>query len=236
MKPAEFFPPPMHRLPLALLAFTLAAPCLAADPCDELPAPSVKIKRLDERETLNTRYGYRTLTNLGQKLARPGTTVLGLTRGNAIVKFETSLPSIVDASGRWECTSPQLTVSLGFKPMTVYVAREFPAGSCAYNEIYQHEQRHVKTYQEHLDGIEKAVLETLNRRFATQGPWRGPTGETAARLQQELDERWLPYIQREIGRVEEAQALIDTPEEYARVAESCNGEIKQRTAGRVAAR
>jgi hypothetical protein len=225
----------MLRLFIPLLFVTLATPCLAADPCDELPAPSVKLKRLDERETLNTRYGYRTLTNLGQKLARPGNTVLGLTRGNAIVKFETSLPSIVDASGRWECASPQITVSLGFKPMTVYVAREFPAGSCAYEEIYRHEQRHVKTYQDHLDGLEKTVQETLNRRFATKGPWHGPVGETAVRLQQELDERWLPYLQREIGRVEEAQAQIDTPEEYARIADSCNGEIKQRT-GRVAAR
>jgi hypothetical protein len=39
----------------------------------------------------------------------------------------------------------------------------------------------------------------------------------------------MPYIKREIGKVESAQSLIDTPEEYARVSESCNGEIQKLT-------
>jgi hypothetical protein len=118
-------------------------------------------------------------------------------------------------------------VSYGFSPMTVYVAREFPEGSCAFKEIYAHELRHVKAYQEHLASIENELRETLTGRFATGEPWRGPLGQTQSRLQQELDERWLPYIQRAINRAEEAQALIDTPEEYARVTDSCNGEIKK---------
>jgi hypothetical protein len=120
-------------------------------------------------------------------------------------------------------------VTFGFDQMTIYVAREFPEGSCAYKEIYQHELSHVKAYQTHLANIEKDVSDTLNRRFATGEPWRGSAGQTTARLQQELNERWLPYIKREIARADEAQALIDTPEEYARVADSCNGEIRKRT-------
>jgi hypothetical protein len=120
-------------------------------------------------------------------------------------------------------------VTFGFDQMTVYVAKEFPEGSCAYKEIYQHELRHVKTYQTHLATIEKDVSDTLSRRFVTGDPWRGSAGQMTERLQQELNERWLPYIKREIARADEAQALIDTPEEYARVADSCNGEIRKRT-------
>ena len=111
--------------------------------------------------------------------------------------------------------------------MTVYVAKEFPEGGCAYQEIYQHEQRHVKAYQAHIGKIEKDITDTLNSRFATGAPWRGPSGQTRARLQDEINERWLPYLQRELKRVETEQALIDTPEEYERVANSCNGEIKK---------
>jgi hypothetical protein len=199
-----------------------------ADECDKLPKPSVTVKRLDERFTVDTQQSYKTLNHLGSALARPGNQILGLTRGKAVARFATSTPSYLDRSGLWECASPQLTVTFGFSPMAVYVAKEFPAGSCAYNEIYQHELRHVKTYQAHLAGIEKEISDTLNRRFATGAPWRGPAGQTRARLQQELDERWLPYIQREINRADEAQALIDTPEEYARVADACNGEIRKR--------
>ena len=86
----------------------------------------------------------------------------------------------------------------------------------------------MKTYQEHLVAIEKDLAETLRRRFATGAPWRGPVGNTQAILQREIDDRWLPYIKREIGKVEVAQARVDTPDEYERVSRSCNGEIRRR--------
>ncbi len=217
----------MHALFLLPL-LALSAPGWAADPCDELAKPSVTVKRLEERITYNTTYSYRSLTNLGASLARPGKQVLGLTRGNATVSFASKTPSIIDPSGRWECASPQITMTFGFTPVTVYVAKEFPQGSCAYKEIHEHEMRHFKTYQEHMASIEKALNDTLSSRFATGKVWRGPVGQTAAQVQKELDERWLPYVQREIQKVEAAQALIDTPEEYERVANSCDGEIRKR--------
>ena len=205
-------------------------PALAqADQCEQLPKPSITVKRIDEHLSFNTRYSFRSLTNIGAATALPGYQVLGLTRGNATVQFAIKVPSFVDASGRWECASPQITLSFGFTPMTVYVAKEFPAGSCAYKEIYEHEMRHVKTYQSHLSDIEKDLTATLTTRFATDAPWRGPVGQTMGKLQRELDERWTPYVQREIKRVDAAQALIDTAEEYERIASSCNGEIKKQT-------
>jgi len=214
---------------LSIFMLALALPGIAlADACDELPLPAVTLKRIEAPVTLNLTYSYGSLTNIGRELAGSGNKVLGLTRGNAVVRFETQIPSYIQQNSRFECASPQLTIFYGFKPMTVYVAREFPPGTCAHKEIYEHEQRHVKTYEEHLAAIEKDIAATLNRRFATGAPWRGPVGSTASRLQDELDARWLPYITREIERVKIAQALIDTPEEYARITESCGGEIKNR--------
>ncbi|UCV20810.1 hypothetical protein [Ferribacterium limneticum] len=198
-----------------------------ADPCDELPKPSVTIKRIDERLSYNTEYSYKSLTNIGASLARPGKQVLGLTRGNATVSFASNTPGIIDPTGRWECTSPQITLSFGFSPMTVYVAREFPEGTCAYKEIHEHEMRHVEAYRTHIASIEKELTETLNARFVTGAVWRGPVGQTASRLRQELDARWAPYVQRQIKRVDEAQAKIDTAEEYERVANACDGEIRK---------
>ncbi|UCV02500.1 hypothetical protein [Dechloromonas denitrificans] len=217
----------MRALALLLLVF----PCFPAwaDECDQLPLPAVTVKRLEEPFTLSTKYSYKALTNLATTLTRQGNQVLGLTRGNAIVRFAIDTPSHIDRTGRWECASPQLTMTFGFMPMTVHVAKEFPAGSCAYREIYDHEMRHVQTNQAHIAAIEKELTEALSRRFATGAPWRGPAGQTRDYLQRELDERWMPYIKRAIGRVELAQALIDTPEEYARVAASCDGEISKRT-------
>ena len=216
------------RVLAAIWAITLSTP-LWADPCDELPKPSVTIKRIEEKIAFNTQYSYKSLTNMGAALARPDKQVLGLTRGNASVSFSMNTPAFIDRTGHWECSSPQITVTYGLSPITVYVAKEFPEGSCAYKEIYEHEMRHVKAYQTHIADIEKLLADALNGRFATGSAWRGPVGQTRARLQQELAERWTPFVQREFNRVEEAQARIDTPEEYERVANACDGEIKKRT-------
>ncbi len=216
------------RLPALMLAVLLAGPG-RADECDQLPMPSVTVNRLDENITVSNQYSYRELTHLGATLAPAGRQVLGLTRGKAVARFTTRTPLYIDRTGRWECASPQISVSFGLSPMTVYVAKEFREGSCAYREIYQHELRHVKAYRDHLNRIEKEVSDMLNQRFATGGPWRGPAGQAQERLQRELEDRWLPYIRRAINRVDQAQALIDTPEEYARVSNSCNGEISRRT-------
>jgi hypothetical protein len=197
------------------------------DECDQLPPPSVTVRRLETPVMLNTNYGYRTLTNLGAAPARQGHRVLGLTRGKATVKIESNTRSYIDRRGRWECASPQLTISFGFDPVTVHVAKEFPSGSCAYREIYEHEMRHVLAYEAHSVAIEKELVDALTNRFATGVIWRGPIGQSREKLQLELNERWIPYIKRAMERVEATQALIDTPEEYARIAGSCNGEVKK---------
>ena len=210
-----------------LVSILNAAAAWAADECDRLPLPSVAVRRLDEPVSLDTTYGYKSLKVLGAALARPENQVLGLTRATSRVTFEIKTSSYVDRSGRWECSSPQITVSYGFNPMTVYVAKEFPNGSCPYNEVYKHELRHVKTYQDHLVTIEQDLTDTLRQRFATGSVWRAPKGQTRLTLEKEMNERWLPFIKREIERVESAQRLIDTPEEYARVSGACNGEIER---------
>ena len=218
---------PTFSLRAMALVLLLFAASVDADECDRLPPPSVTVKRLDEPVGLDTTYGLKSLKVLGAALSRPENQVLGLTRATSRVSFAIKNTSYLDPSGRWECSSPQFTVIYGFSPMTVYVAKEFPRGSCPFNEVYQHELRHVKAYQDHLVSIEKDLAETLSRRFATGSVWRAPKGQTRMMLEREMNERWLPYIKREIERVESAQRLIDTPEEYARVSGACGGEIER---------
>lgn len=218
------------RSALALLgSLLLPVSLLAADSCAELPKPSVSLQKLDEPVKQDDRYGYRTLTSLAGERTRPNQTVLGLTRGKVVARIALRAPRLVDASGRWECLSPQLQVSFGYAPLTVHVAREFPPGSCAYQEILAHEQKHVEAYRKHALAIEQEIAATFAARFTVDPqPWRGAAGELGERLQKELDERWLPFIQRRLAAVEAAQAEIDAPEEYERVSRACDGEIRKR--------
>ncbi|WP_153111272.1 hypothetical protein [Propionivibrio limicola] len=216
------------RYATLLLLSLLTQPLPAhAQACGDLPPPSVTLRRIEEPVTLNTSYDYKSITVLARKELQSNQRVLGLTRAKSQIRFDVRAHIRRDRDGRWECVSPQITVSYGFSPMTVYVANEFPPGSCAYREIHAHELQHVEVYLKHLDKITPTLKETLNKRFATDGPWVGATGEIQARLNAEIEEHWLPFIRREIERANAEQQEIDSPAEYDRIMRSCNGVIRR---------
>lgn len=199
---------------------------LHAAQCEELPKPSFRLQRLDEPLTTEHHESYRALSGLARQLARPGSEIVGLTRGTAVVDIETRLAIVVDRRTNLECASPQLTVAYGYRPMTVYVAREFPKGSCAHERILDHEMRHVQAYREHLARIEPELSQALRQWLANWQIERRPVGMASYLLRRELNERWIPFIREAISRVEAEQARIDSPEEYQRVTGSCQGAIR----------
>ena len=52
-----------------VLGFLASAP-VVADECDQLPPPSVTLRRLPEKLSVDTRYGYREITHLAAEIAR----------------------------------------------------------------------------------------------------------------------------------------------------------------------
>ena len=130
-----------------------------------------------------------------------------------------------DPSSGYECVAPRIEVTLTYLPIVVYVGREFAPGTCAYREILTHELRHRDIYLAHLPRAEKIVRETLARRFQGK-PLYAPAGQARSLLQREIDSAWLPFIKREMGKVEQLQAAIDTPQEYARLGKVCAGEVQ----------
>lgn len=217
----------MASLFLLLLLALLPAPAMASA-CAELPPSSVSIKRLEAPITQNLQYSYKVLKGLGASYTRQDIEVLGLARGIAITRFDMKSTTLTTPDKQWECASIALNVEYGFSPMTIYVAREFAKDSCAYNEILQHEMLHVRAFTEHAKNIEQEITETLRQRFQRSTPWRGAAGTSVHKLQAEINDRWIPYLKRMLDKVNVEQRLIDSPEEYARIASSCNGTIKQK--------
>lgn len=166
---------------------------------------------------------YRSLTRL--KPERAGSFVLGLTRAEsrAVISVEGAIASDPDTGE--ECLLPQIGVSLSYLPIVVYVGSEFVPGSCAYREILAHEMRHLKSYFDYLPKVESKVRETLGRRFDAH-PVYAPQGQSVARVQAELDGRWMPLIKREMATAKALQASIDSAAEYARLSKICQGEVQ----------
>jgi hypothetical protein len=173
--------------------------------------------------------GYRSLTVMKGRAtngrARPGQYVLGLTRTESRVSINIGGRLLTDPASGYECIAPRIEVRLTYPPIVVYVSREFPPASCAYQEVLAHEMRHLNTYLDYLPKVEARVRTALAQRFEGK-PLYARIGQAQSLLQREVDRGWMPYIKNEMAKVEAMQAAIDSPQEYARLGKVCGGEVQ----------
>ena len=97
-----------------------------------------------------------------------------------------------------------LRVSLRFVHPVLRVIRELPPGTCAHTHVLRHEVEHVRIYRE------------MARQFRTLAY---PFPQTAT------PESVLRYARQQLAKLQEAQRLFDSPEEYAGNLTACRGEI-----------
>lgn len=173
--------------------------------------------------TINNQLPYRALTaKVGSIDGRMAT--LGLTVTNGQYRASLGGPILQDPVSGYECIAPKVDLKLNYSPVLIYVGNEFAPGTCAYKTILEHEQRHLQAYMENLDRVEKVVSAALSKRFEGK-PLYAPSGTAMSALEHEINGIWFPFIRDEFDKGKVQQALIDTPEEYARLGKTCNGEI-----------
>jgi hypothetical protein len=171
----------------------------------------------------NTR-SYRSLTALKGN-APANAYVLGLTRTESRLSIRSGGPLLGDIFSGFECIAPRIEVELYYTPITIYVGSEFAPGTCAYQQILAHEMRHLKTYIDYLPKVEEVVRAALSHRFNNK-PLYARKGQAEGVLQRELDTGWMPWMKREMVKVEAQQAEIDSKEEYMRLSRVCKGEVQ----------
>jgi hypothetical protein len=103
-----------------------------------------------------------------------------------------------------EKTCRGMTVSLRFVNPVLRVIRDLPAGTCAHAHVLRHEYTHVHIYRE------------MARRFRELA-YPFPDSATA--------EDVLHYARQQLAKLQEAQRLFDSPQEYAGNLTACKGEI-----------
>lgn len=146
---------------------------------------------------------------------------IGLTTAAFGQNTDIELQLIEDRRGARACGTSQVRVELSMQPMTVYVARELADLQCQREVTLSHEMKHVGVYVEALHDAALALERELPAAIGTVRR----RASSALELQQQLnaavrDE--LAEFMREQQRVlEERQAEVDSPEEYARVSMAC---------------
>jgi hypothetical protein len=175
--------------------------------------------------TINNQLPFRALTaKAGNIDGRTQTGGLTITKG--VYKASLGGPVLQDAASGYECIAPRVEIKLTYSPVLIYVGSEFAPGSCAYNEILAHEQRHRMAYMDNLARVELAVRDALGKRFEGK-PLYAPSGTAMSALEHEINGTWFPFIRDEFEKAKTKQAEIDSPEEYARLGKACNGEISE---------
>ncbi len=103
-----------------------------------------------------------------------------------------------------EKTCRGLVVSLRFVNPTLRVIRDLPAGTCAHAHVLRHEYTHVHIYREMARQFRELVY---------------PFPDSAT------PEDVLRYARQQLAKLQEAQRLFDSPQEYAGNLTACKGEI-----------
>ncbi len=191
---------------------------------DALAKGKVTLTTRQNGYTVDNTRSFRVLTALkGNAVANAY--VLGLTRAQSSMQINSGGPMLQDRLSGYECLAPKIEVQLSYTPITIFVSSEFRPGSCAYQEILAHEMRHLKAYLDHLPKVELIARKALSKRFDNK-PLYARRGEGGAALQREIDSGWLPWLKREMVKVEAEQAIIDAPQEYMRLSRICKGEVQ----------
>jgi len=154
----------------------------------------------------------------------PGHVVLGLTQSTLGSQFTFGMNAITDPVSGRTCMRPQIAVRASAGTQKVFVASEFPKGSCAYQSVLDHELMHARVNDEQAlftaRRVEAEIMRSLGKRI-----FYGTREELEGYLATAIRDHWAPMANKDFARVETDHAHIDSPGENRRVMASCNGEL-----------
>ena len=145
----------------------------------------------------------------------------GLTMAMFGYSADIEFNAVDDRRGLRTCGMPRLRVELSMQPVTVFVASELATESCQHDVTLSHEMKHVEVFRQALDRAARDLELDLPKAI-------GPElrhAKNPEELQQRLVVSVRDYLAQFIGErqrlLDEEQAEVDSPEEYARVSNTC---------------
>lgn len=198
----------------------------AAGACPSEPVPEVTIVADMPPVVYDYSYDVESLTAF-EKLGKARTSsaefeLLGLAVHDFDPAAETDLRPYIRESAGLVCAGFESSEVHLHMSSQIYVANDFPKGTCLYEEILAHEERHHEVarrlFTEFAADATRRLAEDLRSRpfLQVSGPWEGRSA-SQARLERAIAAAYVGFIE----RYEIEQGAIDTTEEYARIANAC---------------
>jgi len=170
----------------------------------------------------------RSIAELGELyLHGPHGRVLGLTNARLEVAWHVGFefkPDI-DAPGTHCLWVRRVSIDVRHPPPDVYVAREYPPGSCPYRAILAHEKAHVAAVRETVDRFKPRLrwvltslrIPTGRRPISVASPEAGQ-----ARVDKLMRDLAAPVIEEMAAALHGAHERLDSPTGYREVRKRCN--------------
>jgi len=147
--------------------------------------------------------------------------ILGITNATLAKVISFNNEGVVQAGTGRVCLRPQIKINVAFDPMVVHVASDFPLNSCKYQEVFEHEMRHVQAYTEFLPTFAAEMESEFKASMGTDLQYFASKDESRQSTDTLIETTWMPYLAARMAEVQAAQQSIDTREEYERIARTC---------------
>lgn len=220
------------QITFAILVMALPVAARAREPCPAFDPPTLTLTienspvREDHGRSLNQ------LAAMRAGAAGPTGTAGWHTLGLSSALYGERMKVRVMTQGmddRTVCAALEtLTVSFGYRERVVYIAREIPRDSCTFDEVRNHEFRHVAVDDRWLSDFEPMLRDRLDAALARLRTVRqGSRGQAITAFSQAIDtalRRAMQEFERERDR---RQSEVDTIAEYQRIGRACDGEARR---------
>jgi len=118
-----------------------------------------------------------------------------------------------------------LKVELSADDLKVYVAREYPKGSCEYEETLKHELTHVAIHREVYEKYSRELEDALSKARGIPGKTRpllvGDPDEGSRRVKEAIEAVVNPVFDAYQEELAQRQSAFDSPEEYRGIQSRC---------------
>lgn len=164
-------------------------------------------------DTINP-YGKNVITDVG-----------GLMQGGIMIQEQMRFNTLTRSGAGQICYwYDNVTVTLHIQP-TIFIAREFPRGSCKHNAIREHELKHVAVDREIVNKYAQLIgdsLQEIVNRKPIYGPYRvEQSKEVENYLKQQLSVALKRFSSQMDDERKQRQQAVDSLAEYERVNKMC---------------
>lgn len=198
--------------------------------CRSYPDIAVNVMPVFDEAKLDLRYNLAGIQSLSQKtkhkIPHYESVTLGVASYHPLMQFYIPIIQHLMPDGSFCARAQHVDARIGFKDVTIYIASEFPQGSCDYQAVLIHEQKHIEVNRQLLKEYVPKIQSRLEQYLKINGMFMVPNEAYADKLLREKLSKVMDEITQEMSQEnQKRQRLVDSPQEYAKNNTVCNGHI-----------